>query len=147
MELKGSYTIEAALIMPLILGTIVVLLYMSFFLHDNAVIKEGTILLANRYTNERKLSNAEIKQKLQEDSQQVILDKVIATKNITADITVGDKKIKISSSGTFQFPHIYIVTTIFNKGNLTISSTKSIKRQDPVQFIRNCRVVESVINR
>jgi len=38
MELKGSYTIEAALLMPLILGTVVILIFTSFFLHDRAVI-------------------------------------------------------------------------------------------------------------
>lgn len=146
MELKGSFTIEAALIMPLILGTIVALLYMSLFLHDNAVIKEGTILLTNRYTNERNLSNTQIKQKIQENIQPVILDKVIATKNITTTIEVDNKLIKITSSGTFQFPSMYIVTTIFNNGNFTISTTKSIKRYNPVAFIRNCRIVEDLIN-
>jgi hypothetical protein len=146
MELKGSFTIEAALIMPLILGTIVALLYMSFFLHDNAVIKEGTILLTNRYTNERNLSNTQIKQKIQENIRPVILDKVIVTKNITTTIEVENKLITISSSGTFQFPSMYIVTTIFNRGNITISTTKSIKRYNPVAFIRNCRIVEDLIN-
>ena len=38
-ELKGSYTIEAALVFPFILGVMVFIIYMSFFLHDKAVMK------------------------------------------------------------------------------------------------------------
>lgn len=146
MELKGSYTIEAALLMPLIIGTIVILLFISFYMHDNAVIKEGTIILANKYTNEKKLSNGDIKQTLQEDSEQVILSKVIVTRNITTDIQVENKKITVSCRGIFQFPSIFISQTVFNKGSLTVTASKSIKREDPVAFIRNCKLIEGLIN-
>lgn len=146
MKLKGSYTIEASLLMPLIIGTIIILLFISFYLHDNAVIKEGTIILANKYTNERNLSNEEIKQRLQEDCQQAILNKVLVTKNITTDIQVEKKMITVSCSGIFQFPSIFITQTIFNSDSLNISTTKSMKRANPVTFIRYCKIVESFMN-
>ena len=38
-NLSASYTIEAALVFPLIMGVIVFLIYISFFLHDRAVMK------------------------------------------------------------------------------------------------------------
>ncbi|WP_099467359.1 TadE family protein [Konateibacter massiliensis] len=147
MELKGSYTIEAALLMPLILGTLVALIFISFFLHDRAVIAEGTIILANRYTNEKILSNAQIKQKLEEESQNVILNKVIATKGITTDIQVENKKITVTCSGKFQFPSMYLVSSVFLKNNYTINAEKSMKRLEPVTFIRNCRILENLLGR
>lgn len=146
MELKGSYTVEASLLMPIILGIIVILLYMSFFLHDRAVMSEGAIILANRYCNEKILSNSKIKQKLLEDSQEVINHKVIVTKNITTQITVKNSKITVSSSGTFQFPDMYIVTSIINKRKNIITVNKSMERKDPVDFIRTCRKVMNFIN-
>lgn len=146
MELKGSYTIEASLLMPLIIGTIVILLFISFYLHDNAVIKEGTIILANKYTNERNLTEEEIKQRLQEDCQRVIFNKVLVTKNITTQIQVEKKKITVSCSGVFQFPSIFITQNMFNHDSLNISTTKSMKRANPVTFIRYCKIVEGFIN-
>lgn len=147
MELKGSYTIEAALLMPLILGTIVILIYMSFFLHDRAVLREGAIILANRYSNEQHLSNDVIKQRLMEVSDEVINQKVIITKNIYTQITVKDKEIIVASSGEFQFPNMYIVGSIVNRHNFTISTNKVMKRLKPVDFIRACRIAQGLLNR
>lgn len=146
MELKGSYTIEASLLMPLIIGTIVILLFISFYLHDNAVIKEGTILLANKYTNEKNLSDEEIKQRLQQECQQAILNRVLVTKNISTNIQVEKKKITVTCSGIFQFPSIFITQEIFNGDSLNISTTKSMKRANPVTFIRYCKIVEGLMN-
>ena len=39
-RLKASYTIEASLIFPFIMGVIVFIIYISFFLHDRAVMKK-----------------------------------------------------------------------------------------------------------
>lgn len=147
MELKGSYTIEAALLMPLILGTIVILIFTSFFLHDRAVIYEGAISLANKYSNEQKLSNDRIKQKLEAESRQVINDKVLCTKNISTQITVSNKEIIVKSQGNFYFPNMYVAQAVFRKQNFDIEVTKKMKRLDPVSFIRNCRKVEKIINR
>lgn len=146
MELKGSYTIEASLLMPLIIGTIVILMFISFYLHDNAVIKEGAIILANKYTNEKYLSDAQIKQRLQQDCEQAILNKVLVTKNITTNIEVEKKKITVSCSGVFYFPSIFITQTIFNSDSLNIATTKSMSRVNPVTFIRYCKIVEGFMN-
>lgn len=146
MELKGSYTIEAALLMPLILGTIVILIYMSFFLHDRAVICEGDIFLANKYTNEQNMSNDKIRQKLETESKQVVNSQVICTKNISTQIIVKDKEISVSSSGEFSFPNMYVAKAVFNKQNFNISITKKMKRTKPVSFIRNCRKIEKFLN-
>ncbi len=39
MRRKGSFTVEAALIMPVILGFIVLFLYLAMFLHDRCIIR------------------------------------------------------------------------------------------------------------
>ena len=39
MRCKGSFTVEAALIMPVILGVIVLFLYMAMFLYDRCMIR------------------------------------------------------------------------------------------------------------
>lgn len=147
MELKGSYTIEAALLMPLILGIIVVLIFTSFFLHDRAVMYEGAILLANRYTNEHTMSNEAIKQELETMSKQIINKKVLTTKNISTEIKVKDKEIIVKSSGDFNFPTMYVVQEVFHKQQVTIKTTKKMKRINPVSFIRTCKIVESLIQR
>ncbi|MBO4903662.1 MAG: pilus assembly protein [Lachnospiraceae bacterium] len=39
MRYKGSFTVEAALIMPVILGVIVLFLYLAMFLHDRCTMQ------------------------------------------------------------------------------------------------------------
>jgi hypothetical protein len=145
MEMKGSYTVEASLLMPVILGAIVVLIYMSFFLHDRAILYEGAAILANQYTNERNLTNDEIKQRLQARSNDVMNGNVICTKNITTEITVSRKEIKVECKGDFFFPSLYVVQAVFQGRDFHFSVTKQMKRYDPVQFIRNCRKVERLL--
>jgi len=147
MELKGSYTVEASLLMPLILGTIVILIYTSFFLHDRAVIYEGAILLANRYTNEQNLSDDRIKEKLLTESNIMIEKRVLCTRNISTDIKVTNSKIIVNCEGDFFFPDMYVAKAVFQEDGFHISTTKTMKRYDPVSFIRNCRKVQKLINR
>lgn len=146
MELRGSFTIEAALLMPIILGTIVILIYTSFFLHDRAVIYEGAILLANKYTNEQNMSDDKIKQNLEKEINQIINEQVICTRNISTEITVKDKEIIVASTGEFYFPNMYVAKAVFQKQGFHILVTKTMKRYNPVSFIRNCRKVEKLIS-
>lgn len=39
MKLKGSYTVEAAFVFPIVLGVIFVLLYVLFWVHDQCVLQ------------------------------------------------------------------------------------------------------------
>ena len=39
MRRRGSYTIEASFLMPLIIGVIMFILYMAYFTHDRAILQ------------------------------------------------------------------------------------------------------------
>ncbi|PXV91821.1 TadE-like protein [Lachnotalea glycerini] len=146
MELKGSFTVEAALVMPLVLGAIIILIYMSFFLHDRAVICEGAIILANRYTNENNITNEAIKQQLVKASNELINKKVIITSDLSTIITVTNNKILVSCSGSFMFPNMYVVSSIFSNKQFWITTEKSMPRYKPIEFIRNCNKVKKLIH-
>ncbi len=43
MKYKGSFTIEAALIIPMILGVIVLFIYLSMYAHDRCVLEYAAV--------------------------------------------------------------------------------------------------------
>ena len=47
-KFKGSYTVEAAFIFPLVMSVIVLIIYLSFFIHDRAVMDAASYQAAMR---------------------------------------------------------------------------------------------------
>ena len=47
-DISGNYTVEAAFIVPMILGIVFAIMYMLFFLHDKVVLQENlrTVVLS-----------------------------------------------------------------------------------------------------
>lgn len=48
-KLKTSFTIEASLVMPIVIGSLIFILIMCFYLHDKIVIKGISFETANKY--------------------------------------------------------------------------------------------------
>jgi len=61
---KGSFTVEAALLMPIIIFMIISLIYLGFYLHDKAVTKFAANYMAVKicqiYANELEISTSQI---------------------------------------------------------------------------------------
>ena len=70
---EGSFTIEAALIMPVILGVIVMFLYAAMFCHDRCVIEYVTHIACQRaaYEEERVIETAN--EYIQENLPQMLI--------------------------------------------------------------------------
>lgn len=145
MWLKASYTIEAAVVMPLTLGIIILLMYLSFFLHDNTVISECAYTVAAKYADEQKLSNSEVKNKIL-NSNSVISKRLIASKITYINADVTKNKISIEIEARFDFPNLRLVNNLTESGGERLRASIEIKRIKPVRLIRNIKKIEKIIN-
>lgn len=145
MWLKASYTIEAAVVMPLVLGIIILLLSLSFFLHDNTVIRECAYTAAAKYADEQRLSNSDIKNKIL-SSNSAINERLISSKITYINAEVTNNKISFDIEARFDFPKLKIVSNLTDRNSELLRTSIEIKRVRPVKLIRNIRKIQSIIN-
>ena len=91
MKLKGSYTVEAALLMVLVIPLLAGIIYMGFYLHNGAAMQNAAYELAalgSLHYGEKEREEI-IKERKREIGSQLFL----GIQGIEAEIHIGKKKI------------------------------------------------------
>lgn len=138
--LKGSYTIEATLIVPIVLLIIISIIYYSFYLHDSLIMKScgyGFVLDNENYAD---ISESELSEK----ARKLLDDRTILAQNISADVKLKNNGMEIYYSGNFSFPFIGLRKILENSISEINRSTKvkSISKSD---FIRGSKVAKDLL--
>lgn len=143
MRLQGSYTVEASLIVPMVLFSIVFILYSAFYMHNQAVIKEaayetaiyGTVLYAK--------NTEEMKRKMQEKYRNSIDGRLIAMKKPVFSIKADNKGVTVSIKGKMTTGPLWFLPG-YNQPQIT--AEKQVSYRNPVQKIRLTKELKKKIN-
>lgn len=97
MRLKGSYTVEAALLMTLILPLLVGILYLGYYLHDQAVMENGaweltTLCIRQEGGKERS------------EKEQEIRSRLLGTQNVSIQVNREGSHITALVRGSLSVP-------------------------------------------
>jgi hypothetical protein len=144
--LKGSYTIEASLLLPMILSIIMILMFLSFYVHDRCILYSIAYTAALR-GSEVQSDEEKIFREVEESSNKLLENKLLVTRNVNTDIKISSKDIAVSYQGDFQIPIGTILIKNLRKGNIQINAIGKAKRTDSIQFIRECRVIETIVQK
>lgn len=166
-RVKGSYTVEAALIFPFILYIIIALIYLGFYLHDygkiQAIIHEGQIrgkgLVINEvdmntgvlsyddylnrtvfYPVDNDFDNKELK--IKSFIYSYSHEKLLISKIIDIKVRVKASKITITVNMKINFPFNSLERFFLESGNIVIESKE--KNTQPADFIRGFQVSADV---
>lgn len=132
--LRGSYTIEAVFIMPLVLGVIFLIMNLSFYMHDYNVLYQYTARISQKYVLDMKHSNEEISSQL--ISSDNAINNLLIADNVRVDVTVSKKKIKVVCNAVLDKPLGERINFWNKKNKEEIVIEKEVKRLYPVDFIR-----------
>lgn len=127
--LNGSHTIEMALIMPMILGTIWCIIYLTFLLYDRNLMEQSTYLAAFRGSKQEEVKTL-IEQEVRKEGLELTSGKLLMGKSKMDKMDISLNKTE--------------VTYRYNE-NLTI--TREVLHFQPVDYIRNCRKVEKLLDK
>lgn len=166
--MSGSYTIEAAFIIPFILFVITALVYLGFYLHDqdklesviNEALLSGKTLLRNEAQMETGLINYEaynnrgilysLQDNLQEKQEQVYnylkseLRKGFMIAEISSiDVAVSHTKIDIQVEANMKLPFVGLLP-FFSENGMTVIGKNSVTIEDNPEFIRIFSIYSSV---
>lgn len=167
IKVKGSYTVEAALIFPFILFIILALIYLGFYLHDVAKMQaiihkslvKGSAFIRNEMDintgaisyedyldrtifypidNDFYRKESEIKNYLYNQSA----DRFFISQIKDINVDISSSRIKINLSLDIKFPIISLGVFLTESSNLIFEMEGKI--HDPMNFIRGFEVAAGI---
>ncbi|MDO4322998.1 MAG: pilus assembly protein [Lachnospiraceae bacterium] len=133
--LKGSYTVEAAVIFSTVFFVLAALIISMFYLHDRAVAQsaacEAAVAGSNFIkTEERKKAAETVKNLVGEE-------RFLGSRNIGRSVAVGEKEVRAVWRGTYPIPGF---TAKYLSGNeFTIYKTWNCEVLNPADAIRKLK--------
>lgn len=137
-NLDGYFTVEAAMVLPVVLGTVILIVYLLFFQYNRCLQEQDVGVLALRGRTLQTENNEERVRLLREHADDLYHEKYIAWESgaIELKLEKGTVNVKQSSQVRFPFGGMSYV-------NQTWRTTAEYENRiiSPVSFIRNYRKV------
>lgn len=138
LSAAGSFTVEASLIMGFVLMILTVLIYASFYVHDNGVAQGIVCELAAMGNNARQEDDGE--KQMENRKKLLITSRFLNTKGVKVSVGKSDSQVKVSFDGSFAVPGF--IGGFFTKNQLSIQKSWSRTIYDPADVIRKIRGVK-----
>ena len=139
-EYKGSLTIEASLLFPLIMMVIVICIYAMFFMHDRAVLDASAYEAALRGC-EITSEHGDVMSTVRATSEETIEGRLLSTKNVKTEVEITGHDVKVRYTGDFLVPGGVNLVPEAGFKELKIKAEGHCSRRNPVSFVRECRTV------
>lgn len=139
MKTEGYFTVEASLIMPVVLYVCIFIIYSGFYLYDKCLMKQDAYRAALAGSSIYRDDNQEVYRVASDTADRLAEGKYIAAEYHFA-ITV-QSKVRVTVRGQIKLPFCSLAGLI-GKGGWDISESAESKCINPVIFIRMCRMLE-----
>lgn len=133
-NVNGYFTVEAAMIMPLVILLTAFLFYLTFFLYNRCILPQDAYILAFRGSALCGKTKEEVIHYMEEDYNNQMGIKYIGLNGIMRDIRVNQKKIEVKLQGKIKF----------TGKEQTFEAVKAAHRSCPVELIRKVRLVKKL---
>lgn len=141
-RLRGSFTLEAALLMTLLLPVLFSLIYASFFLHDRTILQGAACEVAAMVSN---LTEEKDEQsRLEKLKDGLISSRLLGTKGTGGSLRRSKDQVSVSYQGNFPIPGL--TAKLFGKRVYEIREEWSRKLYHPADIIRKIRGLEYVLD-
>ncbi|MEG1846853.1 MAG: TadE/TadG family type IV pilus assembly protein [Lachnospiraceae bacterium] len=140
---KGSLTVEASIILPLVIIIIALLLYLSFFLYNRCVIAQMSYIAALRGSLSEEKDDRITEQNIRQEGTVLLNKRLLAQNSIRFDNTMASKEVTVSIVSHMRVPFTSLANEVGVRGTWRMEAGKTVKRIDPIDFIRGCRILEN----
>lgn len=141
MKKKGSYTVEAAFLMGIILSVLVGVVYIGFWYHDKNFLQSAAYEAACVAS----LRADEDNYQLRETAQMLTSGRMLGTTSLQTDCRNGSKKASVSFQGTFSLPGM--IAAFFQKERLEIREACELTTERPSRRIQKIRGLLKIVQR
>ena len=145
--LNGYFTIEAALILPLVMLFITTLIFLAFYSYDRCIMELSAYEAALSGTSNHIKDTKEAKKEAKEAAEKLIEGKLFAISDVSCEADADATQIIVSYSGKINMPFISWLGKYISDTDFSINVSKKAKRSCQTKIIRNCRVVNKLISK
>lgn len=139
---KGSYTVEAAMLMGIIITVMASLLIMCFYLHDRAVLQAMTCEIASAGNN---FATEQEQQKITAELKKILTkDRLMGSRNVSQKIDADNKKVYAGWQAEYPVPGLAAKFIIQNK--LGIHASWEAEKVQAADTIRKIRGIRKLVN-
>lgn len=139
MRLKGSYTVEAALLMTIIIPLLTGIIYLGFYLHNDAVMQNAAYELAVLSS----LRGGEEDASVDERKDAITSRAFLGLENVQAEVSVGEKKVSATLYGTFRVPGL--IMRFFCGNQMKLRADAKLAVTDPGSTITRIHLLKKLI--
>lgn len=139
---RASFTVEAALLMGIILPVLIALLLAGFYLHDRAYLQCVTTELCARESNLRLYENRSAQ--LAGIRDQRLGHALLWTRNASGSFSEGDDSAEAQAAGSFPVPGL--AARLFGAGQLEVKASWSRRLYKPADLIWKARAAKYLLD-
>lgn len=142
---KASFTIEAAVIMPLTIAIIFLLIFFSMFAYNRAVLTQDAYIAALRGCNPFYDIEEDVYEKAYQSAEELTGQKLLAMHELQPEVRVEKEKVEVIYTGFVRIPRGIIPSPSLQREGWVLKAEGQAKRKEPVDFIRKCRKIEELL--
>lgn len=133
---KGSFTVELALLMPLMIGVFLFIFFLAYDMHDRCMIEKACYVAALRGSQETETDRME--GAAREALGEVLPKRLLGSWQLEEQIEVTKQEVRVSESGNMQMKEGLLVL-LLGEQPFAFSTECGAKRIEEPAFIRSQR--------
>ena len=139
-KIDGYFSVEAALVFPLIIGTILSLMYLGFYQYDRCMLEFDMAAIALAGCSCEDDEKGAVLDKMERMAAEFSKEKYIAWEADDIHIEVNGNRVSASGGGNLHFPFGFLIRKEIN-GVWEVVTAYENKRLDPVAFVRGYKKI------
>lgn len=135
---RGMITIEACILIPMILMISLLIIWLGFFLYNRTLFMECAGIAAIKGSQMAEADNEEISATVRERARELLQQKTIGMEDVVIEVIVDYGSVTVGIRGSMQVPGAIFLTDIYqnNRWNLQVEQT--------TERLRNCTILRTI---
>lgn len=138
--MKAYFTVEAALVFPMVLGIYVLLIYGMFFQYDRCLLEQEVTALAVRGVTNWEESGEEVLDRLNRQAASMDRERYLAFQHDGVNVKIAQGKVTAEGAGRLLLPFAWLKQWL-GEEIWTVRAECANRQLFPVRTIRMCRKV------
>ena len=139
--MKGSYTVEAALLMTVLIPVLMGIIYLGFYLHNSALLKNAAYETA--VYGSLCHSQKESKKLVEKKKEEAVKGRLLGMQAVSGNVEIEDKKISVVYSGQMKLPGF--TGSFFGGHTLALQGEASLSLLKPGKTVLRLHSLNKVV--
>lgn len=128
----GYFTLEAAILLPFVMMTMVFMIFLSFYCYDRCILEQCAYAAALRGSSNRFENSDEAYEEASRAAKQLVSEKLFAVKELKTTVRVSAVTVTVTYECTVNMP----TGDLIGEDYLSLKVSKSVRRNRTVTVLR-----------